>query len=578
MESAEVGELLVKVRADIKELKATLGESKNELSKFGKETGSMFSQVGKELAAAFALSKIKDFVIGSIKEFAALESSMDGLRRAVERNGMSWQKAGDSLSKYIDKAEETTRFNDNELADSLSNLINKTKDVSVAMALNDKAMDLAVGAKMSLAEASNVLAMAYQGNERGLGQLARALGVAGDKAKDAEFLFKQLDKSFKGFAGGEDNLAQDIKLLGTEFGNLKEDILTDLAPGIKFVLELTRDFVTASREAWRWWKELVGVVDKGSSAEKINEQIQKSMELIRVLDERRQHEIEILKIVSGTAKTIQLKKVQALDEELRREQARLEKISGFLKKEEGNVKQTEDEKLKARIKANQEALKAEEAAQKAREKAEREALRKQREMEEERKRHAQEIASAVSGAFQEAAGQMVRAFQEGNLTVEKSFELLGKSIFKSMVKALGEALIQIGVKYNVEALAALATGIGAAAAPGLFAAGGIAAAAGGTMIGVADAALAEGGVVTRPTRALIGEGGEPEAVVPLSKAGAFGFGGGSTTINAPINLPNVRRPEDFASPSSRRTISRVLMQEIQKVKDLNGLRLNNGVS
>lgn len=38
--------------------------------------------------------------------------------------------------------------------------------------------------------------------------------------------------------------------------------------------------------------------------------------------------------------------------------------------------------------------------------------------------------------------------------------------------------------------------------------------------------LAEGGIVTEPTTALIGEGGEPEAVIPLSKAEGMGFGGG----------------------------------------------------
>ena len=38
-------------------------------------------------------------------------------------------------------------------------------------------------------------------------------------------------------------------------------------------------------------------------------------------------------------------------------------------------------------------------------------------------------------------------------------------------------------------------------------------------------ALATGGIVTKPTTALIGEGGEPEAVVPLSKAQNMGFGG-----------------------------------------------------
>ena len=42
--------------------------------------------------------------------------------------------------------------------------------------------------------------------------------------------------------------------------------------------------------------------------------------------------------------------------------------------------------------------------------------------------------------------------------------------------------------------------------------------------------LQEGGVVTRDTVARIGEGGEPEAIVPLSRADQFGFGGGGDRI------------------------------------------------
>jgi hypothetical protein len=38
--------------------------------------------------------------------------------------------------------------------------------------------------------------------------------------------------------------------------------------------------------------------------------------------------------------------------------------------------------------------------------------------------------------------------------------------------------------------------------------------------------LAAGGIVTSPTLAMIGEAG-PEAVVPLSRAGEFGMGGGN---------------------------------------------------
>ncbi len=48
--------------------------------------------------------------------------------------------------------------------------------------------------------------------------------------------------------------------------------------------------------------------------------------------------------------------------------------------------------------------------------------------------------------------------------------------------------------------------------------------------------LAEGGITTGPTTALIGEGGEPEMVLPLSKAEEMGFGNSGQSINYIINI------------------------------------------
>jgi hypothetical protein len=51
--------------------------------------------------------------------------------------------------------------------------------------------------------------------------------------------------------------------------------------------------------------------------------------------------------------------------------------------------------------------------------------------------------------------------------------------------------------------------------------------------------LAEGGIVTSPTLAMIGEGRGPEAVIPLSKLGSMGFGGGGNiTVNVNGGDPN----------------------------------------
>lgn len=56
--------------------------------------------------------------------------------------------------------------------------------------------------------------------------------------------------------------------------------------------------------------------------------------------------------------------------------------------------------------------------------------------------------------------------------------------------------------------------------------------------------LAEGGVVTGPTTALIGEGGEPEMVLPLSKADDMGFNNGGV-INLNISTGNVYSMDDL---------------------------------
>ena len=50
--------------------------------------------------------------------------------------------------------------------------------------------------------------------------------------------------------------------------------------------------------------------------------------------------------------------------------------------------------------------------------------------------------------------------------------------------------------------------------------------------------MANGGIVTGPTLAMIGEGNGPEAVIPLSKMGGMGMGGGAVTIHVNGGDPN----------------------------------------
>lgn len=74
--------------------------------------------------------------------------------------------------------------------------------------------------------------------------------------------------------------------------------------------------------------------------------------------------------------------------------------------------------------------------------------------------------------------------------------------------------------------------------------------------------LARGGIATRPTFAQIGEGGEPEAVVPLSKARAMGFGGGGDTYNINVSV----------APGGEAEAGRQIVRAIQEYERRSGAR------
>ena len=106
---------------------------------------------------------------------------------------------------------------------------------------------------------------------------------------------------------------------------------------------------------------------------------------------------------------------------------------------------------------------------------------------------------------------------------------LGKAIFdgiggafKGVINAVLSAM-EKGINFAIKGLNTILDGIDKAAGPWVNF---------GEIPSVKLPRLAEGGIVTSPTLAMIGEGNGPEAVIPLSKLGSMGFGGGANiTVN-----------------------------------------------
>ena len=109
---------------------------------------------------------------------------------------------------------------------------------------------------------------------------------------------------------------------------------------------------------------------------------------------------------------------------------------------------------------------------------------------------------------------------------------LGKSIFDGISGAFKGVInavifnLERGLNFAIKGLNIILDGIDKAAGPWVNF---------GSIPDVKLPRLAEGGIVTSATIAMIGEGNEPEAVIPLSKLGSFGVGGGGNTITVNVN-------------------------------------------
>lgn len=109
---------------------------------------------------------------------------------------------------------------------------------------------------------------------------------------------------------------------------------------------------------------------------------------------------------------------------------------------------------------------------------------------------------------------------------------LGKAIFdgmggafKGVINAVLSAM-EKGINFAIKGLNTILDGIDKAAGPWVNF---------GSIPEVKLPRLAEGGIVTSPTLAIIGEGNGPEAVIPLSKLGSMGFGGGNGAVTVNVN-------------------------------------------
>lgn len=533
-----VGGIVVPITADTSGLDQGLDKAGAAVEKHT-DTWQQAGSVIAGIVGVNMLNAVKDYVTTSVREYVKLDLAIDRTSRTLQKLGGTYEEAREKAEKYADTVEALTQFSDEEALQSINQIMLRTHDWGKSMQINALAMDIVARKGGDLGSTANMLTLAYQGNQRGLMQISRQLGIVGPAAKDAGKLFNQMEKDFKGAASASTNAYTEFKKLANEIGNISEATGRALLPIAQNVSVMIRAAL-GSEEA----------------------RLMSSISHLRAMAARERHDADL---ATGSYK----EKLEARELSYLNKAAKLETDLKRLRK----TLPGQDGSLVKGATDNQQAIRDQEAAAEALAKAE-----------QNRRENAQAAAEAEGNALKELREEQLRFAQtlvgpvasgmeqfftrvlDGTASLNQAFEALGKAMAKSFLLAIAMMLEQ-------EAAAAAARAIahayaedyyGAARQAGASAA--YAAGAGG--VRAIAASLAEGGVVhAAPGGRIVqvAEGGEDEVVSPLSTLKNM-MGG---TNNITLAFPNVKKSSDL-DQGQIATAARRLVGELQRAKSRSG--------
>lgn len=605
-------DVVIRLRAQVDQLKGDLDKAQKTIEGFGEKAKSTFGEIGAALAGAFAAEKILGFIKEGITAFAEYERALDSLGKKVTSSGGNWADLKESVEAYARGIKETTRFSDDEAVNALNSLMLKTNDYTTALKLNERAMNLSVLANIPLSESAQMLGLAYQGNARGVMMLGRQLGLTRGEAKDAQAVFDLLDERSKGLARTEDNLATNLEKAKHQFEDTGKAVGEALAPAVSYIAHLLSVVVPKAVDMVIKAFQSLGAIwgyEVLTALNYIDLWKDRIVSFAEFMLHVWRHPIDAWKQMHKDMETANKTFVKAQED---RDTALSEVSAGIWnktanKKNEIDVKALNDHLvIKKKAKADEISDAKSEldfynlqqknkvtiftafqrGVSDVHEKFNKTRAKTDTVYAEEFKNRQKEIAESAKATFtaitQFAQGMAdtlaaigatwVTEWKNHTLTLLGAFKSLAQGIVRYMLKAIGKALVEEGAASFAKGIAALLTVVGAAAAPGFFAAGAELSAAGGVIMGIADSVkLASGGIVTKPTRALIGEAG-PEAVIPLGKGGA-GVMGDTTFKGTQMVFPGVKNAGDLEGTRFQQTAERVLAETWQRMNNRKGIKV-----
>lgn len=181
------------------------------------------------------------------------EKSAARLKQQLETLGISYDDNKAKIDKVISAQSQLSGLDDEDLADSFTNLVRVTGDVNKALEANALAADLARAKNIPVAKAGEIVSKALAGNVGAL----RKYGVEVEKGASSTEILGAIQKKFGGQAEAYGKTtAGALDRAGTASENLKEALGDALRPAITAVANTFADFI----------RDLPGYVAKGKKA------------------------------------------------------------------------------------------------------------------------------------------------------------------------------------------------------------------------------------------------------------------------------------------------------------------------
>jgi len=267
--------------AETKQLVDSLKSSSKDVESFGDQV----SDFGKKAALAFAAAgaAAAAFAYKSIQNAAADEGAQRKLTETLQKTTQATDQQIAAVGGWIDKTSIAIGVTDDELRPAFARLARSTNDVGEAQKLLNLALDISSATGKPLADVSNALGKAYDGNATSLGRLGLGIDASVLKSKDFNKIFETLTGTFGGFATNEAQTTEKsfvrIKIaideaqerIGTALLPLTEKlttfILNTAVPALNaFVGGLTGDqglspaFTDVEKKAFEWGERIKALI------------------------------------------------------------------------------------------------------------------------------------------------------------------------------------------------------------------------------------------------------------------------------------------------------------------------------